>query len=153
VNYEIVSMNEKTVVGIIKKTTNRNMQAAADIGTTWQQFLDGIYTKIEGRTDHKAIGLYTDYEGDFTQPYQFMACCEVNLVTGITPPLLAKNIPAGKYAKFTTKGHYQQAVRELWQSIWQLPLERAYSCDFELYYNNSEDVNEQEIDIYVSIRG
>lgn len=151
-DYEIVSINEKIVVGIIKKTTNRNMQAVADIGAVWQQFLDGIYTKITGRTDTQAIGLYMDYEGDCTLPYTFMACCEVNRVMNVPLPLLTKKIPAGKYAKFTTRGHVQKAVSELWQKIWALPLERAYSCDFEVYHNNSEYENEQQIDIYIALR-
>jgi predicted transcriptional regulator YdeE len=151
-HYEIVSISEKTVVGIIKKTTNKNMQAVGDIGAVWQQFLVGVYGNITGRTDSQVIGLYTDYEGDCTLPYHFMACCEVNQTMNVSLPLLTKKIPAGKYAKFTTRGHAQKAVSELWQKIWELPLERAYSCDFEVYHNNSENENEQEIDIYVALR-
>jgi len=152
VKYEIVHVNEKMVEGLSKKTTNQNMQAVGDIGATWQQFLSGVYAQIERRVDGKTIGLYTDYEGDFTMPYNFMACCEVTSFNTVNAPLAARKIPAGKYAMFTTRGHYQQAVVELWQIIWSLNLERAYDCDFEVYHNNSEDMNDQVIDIYISLR-
>ena len=149
--YELVQVAEKTVVGLIRNTTNQNMQAVQDIGATWQEFLSGACAAIEERCDDKTIGLYTDYEGDFTRPYNFMACCEV-AAANINAPLAIRKIPAGKYAFFTTRGHCQQAVIELWKIIWSLNLERAYDCDFEVYHNNSPDMNEQVIDIYISLR-
>jgi predicted transcriptional regulator YdeE len=77
--YEIVELQDKKVGGLSKKTTNQNMQAVQDIASVWQQFIgNGIYAAIENKTDNTTIGLYTDYEEDFTKPYYFIACCEVS---------------------------------------------------------------------------
>ena len=77
-NYEIVEINEKIVIGISKETTNKDGQAVNDIGELWKKFMGkGIYNAIKGKKNDKTIGLYTDYQGDFTSPYSFVACCEV----------------------------------------------------------------------------
>lgn len=152
-NYEIVELKEKQVIGLVKKTTNKNMQAAKDISEIWNKFIsEGICNDIENKSNQQCIGLYTDYEGNYTKPYNFMACCEVSTVTDLNSPLYAKTISAGKYAKFSVRGHVQKAVMEAWNGIWQLNLDRKYDSDFEVYYNNSEDLNDQIIDIYISIK-
>lgn len=38
-NYEIVELEEMKVSGLSVRTTNENMQALADIGTTWQKLI------------------------------------------------------------------------------------------------------------------
>jgi predicted transcriptional regulator YdeE len=151
--YEIVELQEKKVVGLSKRTTNQDMQAVQDIALVWQQFIgNGDYAAIENKADNKIIGLYTDYEGDFTKPYLFIACCEVSGDSHCNNFLTEKTIPAGKYAKFSTRGHIQQAVAELWQAIWKMNLDRLYTYDFEVYHHNSDDLNDQMIDIYIAIR-
>ncbi|WP_432663857.1 GyrI-like domain-containing protein [Wukongibacter baidiensis] len=151
--YKIVEIKEKKMVGLLKKTTNENMQAAKDIGLLWEKFMaKGIYSGIENKVDRKTIGLYTDYEGDYTKPYNFMTCCEVDNITASHLHLTSKIISEGKYAKFTVRGHIQQAVIDAWKSIWCLDLDRRYDCDFEVYHNNTDDINNQIIDIYISIK-
>lgn len=151
-NYEIVELEEKKVVGIIKRTTNENMQSVKDIGEVWQKFIgEGVYSRIENKINNEGIGLYTDYEKDYSKPYNFMACCEVSSNDGISGELNWKIISGGKYAKFSVRGNAQKAVMEVWQAIWQLNLNRKYDCDFEVYHNNSEDMNDQIIDVYISI--
>ncbi len=148
--YEIVELEEKIVEGIGLKTTNENGKAMQDIGKMWQMFFaDGTYEKIENKTNKKAIGLYTDYEGDSTKPYYFMAGCEVEKksVKGEG----TKIIPKGKYAKFVITGDVKNSVGEAWGKIWNMDLDRKYSCDFEEYQNNSEDMQNQEIHIYVAL--
>ncbi|HBE80975.1 MAG TPA: hypothetical protein DDW65_24785 [Firmicutes bacterium] len=95
-----------------------------------------------------------DYEEVFTKPYHFIACCEVSgeSYCNCNNSLTEKTIPAGKYAKFSTRGHIQQAVTELWQAIWKMNLDRLYTCDFEEYHPNFKDSNDQTIDIYIAIR-
>ncbi|MCY6371693.1 GyrI-like domain-containing protein [Clostridium ganghwense] len=150
--YEIVELKEKQVVGIIKKTTNENMQAVKDIGELWQRFIaEEVYNNIENKVNQQGIGLYTNYEGDYTKPYSFMTCCEVSAVGDLKHPLIFKTINAGKYAKFSIRGHIQEAVMDVWEAIWALNLNRKYECDFEIYHNNSEDMTDQIIDIYISI--
>lgn len=151
--YKIVELKEKKVVGLLKRTTNENMQAAKDIGTLWEKFMtEDIYRDIENKIDTKTIGLYTDYEGDYTKPYNFMTCCKVRDIATSNSHLTSKIIKEGKYAKFTTCGHLQKAVIDVWKSIWTLDLNRRYDSDFEVYHNNSDDINNQIIDIYISIK-
>ena len=151
-NYEIVNLEEKQVVGLVKETTNNNNKAMKDIKTLWEEFLmKGHYQKIKNRKDNKSIGLYTDYQGDFSQPYNFLCCCEVNKNDSIEDLLVSKTIPSGKYAKFIINGDVQNSVGEFWTKLWQLDLDRKYSCDFEEYQNNTQDMQNQEIHIYISI--
>ncbi|KAK2301842.1 transcriptional regulator, partial [Clostridioides difficile] len=43
-NYEIVEINEKIVIGISKETTNKDGQAVNAIGELWKKFMGkGIY--------------------------------------------------------------------------------------------------------------
>lgn len=149
--YELVTLEKKVVVGKSIKTTNENGKSIKDIGAMWQQFIgEGIYASIKNKVDGKGIGLYTEYEGDCTKPYTFMCCCEVKKTDDIGN-LDVKTINAGKYAKFTVKGDMVQAVGEAWSEIWSMDLDRKYDSDFELYHNDSEDMNNQTIDIFISL--
>ncbi|MDF2989248.1 MAG: AraC family transcriptional regulator [Eubacterium sp.] len=152
-NYEVVQLGEKKVAGIQILTTNENGQAMADIGRVWGKFLQqGIYSSIPDKINSKSIGLYTDYEGDFTKPYNFVACCEIGQTEVLPDSMVMKTIPAGAYAKFIVTGQMQKAVGEFWSNLWSMELSRKYSCDFEEYQNNSEDVNNQEIHIYIALK-
>ncbi|UPA29335.1 GyrI-like domain-containing protein [Terrisporobacter glycolicus] len=151
-NYEIVNLKEKKVVGLVKETTNNNNKSVEDIKRLWEEFfIKGHYENIKNRKDNKSIGLYTDYQGDFTKPYNFFCCCEVNKIDSIEDPLVNKTIPRGKYAKFIINGDVQNSVGKFWIELWQMNLDRKYSCDFEEYQNNTEDMQNQEIHIYISI--
>ncbi|HCQ90907.1 MAG TPA: AraC family transcriptional regulator [Clostridium sp.] len=151
-NYEIVNIQEKIVAGIGVETTNKNMKAMTDIGMLWGKFIgEKIIDSIPMRVNEKAIGLYTEYEGDYTKPYKFYCAVEISGVIEEKDDIVTKVIPSGKYAKFTVKGHMQKAVGEAWGKIWNMDLDRKYNCDFEVYHNDSEDINNQTIDIYISL--
>ena len=147
--YEIIELQEKRVEGIGIKTSNENGKSVQDIGKLWQKFFaEGEYDKIEHKANQKTIGLYTDYEGDYTKPYYFMVGCEVEKES---QNRMMKIIPKGKYAKFVIKGDVQKSVGEAWGKIWQMDLKRKYTCDFEEYQNNSQDMQNQEIHIYIGL--
>lgn len=150
--YEIVELEEKIAQGIQIKTTNQDGKAMQDIGMTWQKlFANGIYEKIPNKVNGKTIGLYTEYEGDYTKPYTFIAGAEVSQEVQIGKELESIIIPKGKYAKFTIIGDVQNSVGQAWQEIWNMDLKRKYTCDFEEYQNNSEDMQKQEIHIYIAL--
>ena len=113
--------------------------------------MKGHYQNIENRKNNKAIGLYTDYQGDFSKPYNFICCCEVNKNDSIKEPLVSKTIPSGKYAKFIINGDVKNSVGKFWMKLWQMDLDRKYSCDFEEYQNNTQDMQNQEIHIYIAV--
>lgn len=148
--YEIVELEEKIVAGIGTRTTNEEGKSIQDIANVWQKlFAEGAYDKISNKQNHKTIGLYTEYEGDYTQPYYFMAGCEVS--KAFAKDIATKIIPKGRYAKFVITGDVQNSVGQAWAKIWNMDLQRKYSCDFEEYQNNSEDMQNQEIHIYIAI--
>ena len=150
--YEIVELEEKVVAGIKIKTTNKDGKAVQDIGITWQKlFADGIYEKMTNKVNSKTIGLYTEYEGDYTKPYTFIAGAEVSQELQIGEELKSIIVPKGKYAKFIITGDVQNSVGQAWQEIWNMDLKRKYTCDFEEYQNNSEDMKNQEIHIYIAL--
>ncbi len=151
--YEIVELEEKKVVGVKIKTTNQNGKSIEDIGMTWQKlFADGIYEKIQDKVNNKTIGLYTEYEGDYTKPYTFVAGAEVSEELENNKEIVTKIIPKGKYARFIITGDVQNSVGQAWQEIWSMDLKRKYNCDFEEYQNNSQDMQNQEIHIYIAIK-
>ena len=150
--YEIVELEEKVVTGIKIKTTNQDGKAIQDIGMTWQKlFANGIYEKIPNKVNGKTIGLYTEYEGDYTKPYTFIAGAEVSQEIQMSEEIESIMIPKGKYAKFIITGDVQNSVGKVWQEIWNMELKRKYTCDFEEYQNNSEDMLKQEIHIYIAL--
>lgn len=150
--FEIVELEERVVCGISIKTTNENGKSIKDIATMWQRFFaEGIYNKIENKKDNKTIGLYTDYEQDYTKPYSFMVCTQVNDKSKNIKECTFKIIPKGKYAKFVIVGDVQKSVGEAWGKIWNMDLKRKYTCDFEEYQNNSSDMQNQEIHIYIAL--
>lgn len=150
--FEIVELEERVVEGIIQNTTNENGKSMKDIAKMWQKFFsEGVYNKIENKINNKTIGLYTDYEGDCTMPYNFMVGCEVSKKSKKVEDRKTIVIPKGKYAKFVICGDVQKSVGEAWGKIWNMELKRNYICDFEEYQNNSEDMQKQEIYIYVGI--
>ena len=150
--YEMVELEEKVVAGIKIKTTNQNGKAMQDIGITWQKlFTDGLYENILNKVNNKTIGLYTEYEGDYTKPYTFMAGAEVSREVERGEEIESIIIPKGKYAKFVITGDVQNSVGQAWQEIWNMDLKRKYTCDFEEYQNNSEDMQKQEIHIYIAL--
>ncbi|MCT4631577.1 MAG: GyrI-like domain-containing protein [Firmicutes bacterium] len=150
-NYEIVFLEEKLVVGKSIVTSNEGGKAIGDIADLWQNFIgDGIFDGIKNKQSSTGIGLYTDYEGDFTKPYRFMCCTEI--LSFDNPDLELRKISAGKYAKFTVKGDVQIDIGKAWGEIWKMDLARKYSNDFEHYLYDSDDMKNQTVEIYIAIK-
>lgn len=147
-NYEIVNLEEKIVTGISTRTSNMDKDMSIKIGGLWGKFYgEGVYFSIENKVNDKAIGLYTNYEGDYMSNYDVVVCAEV---CKENPSLDNRIIPAGKYAKFIVKGHMQKAVSEFWGKLWKMDLPRKYSADFEEYQPGGTMEN-SEIHIYISL--
>ena len=150
-NYEIVTLKERVVQGKSIVTTNENAKAMNDIGKAWDEFInDGIYKGIEDKVNAQVMGLYYNYEDDMTGAYNFMACCEVETDQMVLNECVV--IPESKYAKFSFKGNMITDVVKVWEQIWTLPIERKYTFDFEVYHNDSTDMDNQTIDIYISLK-
>lgn len=148
--YEIVTLEEATVAGIAARTANHDPDMGMIIGSLWNRFFgEGTYTSIPGKTDQKALGIYTDYTNTEKGEYTVLTACRVQHVPE-DAHLTVKTIPAGKYARFIVRGHMHQAVAQAWQEIWQTDLPRAFTCDFEEYQDGN--MEQAEIHIYISLK-
>lgn len=145
-NYEIVNLEEKTVVGVSATTSNSNPKMGEIISGLWEKlYQGGVYETIKNKVNEYAIGLYSDYKDD---EYCVTAGNEVSKADNKN--LTVKIIPAGKYAKFSIHGHMERAVAEAWGEIWQMDLDRSFTGDFEEYLNS--DFDNADIDIYIALK-
>lgn len=155
-NYEIITLEEKTVAGLKIRTNNLSPDCGEKIGKLWKDFFEGgIYASLAGMTTHKTIGLYTNYAGDEKDDYDMYVCCQVKEEISQKPDIAVTKIPAGSYAKFIVKGNMVTAVQEFWTKLWELPLNRKFTCDFEEYQPQSSleyDPDHCEIHIYISLK-
>ena len=145
-NYEIMELKAKTVAGISAVTNFNSPDAPKTIGGLWEKFYGGMYESLEGKTNEKTIGLYTDYKED--GGYKVMVCSEVESDQQAVETFV---IPEGKYAKFVVKGNVVTAVQEFWQKLWEMKLDRTFACDFEEYQGGS-DMDNMEIHMYISVK-
>lgn len=145
-NYEIVNLEEKIVVGISAITSNDDPNMGKVIGGLWKKlYEDGINETIKNKVNEYSIGLYSDYEdNNYTVTVGNEVCKAEN--EGIT----IKKIPSGKYVKFFIEGNMQKAVAEAWNEICQMDLDRSYEADFEEYLNAGFD--NAKINIYISLK-
>jgi predicted transcriptional regulator YdeE len=145
-NYEIVNLDQKTMVGVSAITSNTNSQMGKIIGGLWEKlYQGGVNATIKNKINNYAIGLYSDYSND---KYCITTGNEVS--ESRNNELTVKIIPAGKYAKFSIHGHMQEAVAEAWAEIWKMDLNRSFTGDFEEYLNS--DWENADIDIYIALK-
>lgn len=130
-NYEIVELSEKVVAGFSVITSNSSPDMTSKIGALWQNLYKNPMA-VKNRSNGKSIGLYCDYGVPSKDDYTCLAGFEV-LSANENCGFAVKKIPAGKYAKFTIKGDIVKSVAESWNEIWNTPLDRLFTYDFEEY--------------------
>lgn len=144
--YKVVLLEEKVIVGLSAMTGNTDPDMGTIIGGLWNDFYQGgVNSIIKNKTNKYAIGLYSDYTSD-----QYCVTVGNEVSRAENPDLTMKIIPAGKYAKFSVRGHMEKAVAKSWGEIWQMDLDRSFTGDFEEYRN--DDINDCNIDIYIAIK-
>lgn len=156
----LIQEREFTVVGISARTTNaREMSDEGVIGKQWARFIrDGLLDTIPNRADSNLVAVYTDYESDHNGAYTFILGAKVSSAASVPSGMVAKRVPAGKYAVFTTeRGPVEKVIPESWAHINSLPKsapggDRTYQADFELYGPGAADPRNAQVDIYVGIR-
>ena len=140
------------IIGITVRTTNHNAQAAKDIGALWQKFMtEQIIHQIPNKVSEDIYSIYTEYEGDYLQPYTTLLGCAVNSLDNIPEGLTGMSFHGGFYEKFMAKGDLEQgAVLDAWSHIWQTATDRAYTADFEIYGSRASNPLDAEVDIFIS---
>lgn len=153
--YQIVELQEKKVIGLCARTSNSDPEMQKKIGGLWQNlFQSKVFFQIPHKVNAHSIGLYSDYEDD---GYDVTAGCEVSSAEELPEGTVCKTIPGGKYAEFVIRGDDVDAVGKLWGEIWQMPLDRTYTGDFEEYFESSSDEASQaskarEIHLYIAVK-
>ncbi len=150
---ETVNVEGFYIIGIAVRTTNENGQSAKDIGALWNKFIsEGIVDKIPNKVNTEIYSVYTDYEGDYMQPYTTILGCKVENLDNIPEGMVAKEIKGWKYAKFIAKGDLTKgAIYQEWSKIWNTDLERVYTSDFEIYGEKAQNPIDAEVEILVAI--
>lgn len=150
-DYEIVNLESKLVVGLSDNTGNSDPEMGNKIYRLWESFYkDGIYEKIGNKVNEKSYGIYSDYTGKEKSDYAVTVACEVENADSIPEKAIKKVIPAGKYAKFVVRGHYIDAVAEFWEKFMKMDIPHSFVCDFEEYKDCDE--NNSEINIYIGLK-
>lgn len=151
-NYEIVTLQEKTIVGITARTANTAPDMGAVIGGLWQQLFENeLFFSIADKANDFAVGLYSGYSGSAHEEYDITVGCEVTRAGELPEGMVKKVIPQGRYAEFVVFGDQVKAVSGAWAEIWALPLMRSFTGDFEEYV--STDANgDCEVHIYVALQ-
>lgn len=145
-NYEIVNLEQKTVIGVSAITGNADPKMGKVIQGLWEKlYQGGVNATIKNKINEYAIGLYSDYSND-----QYCVTAGNEVSKPENDELTVKTIPAGKYAKFSIHGHMEKAVAEAWGEIWKMDLNRSFTGDFEEYLNS--DWENADIDIYIALK-
>jgi predicted transcriptional regulator YdeE len=145
-NYEIVSLEQKTVVGVSAITSNNDLKMSEIIGGLWKDlYQNGVGASINNTLDEHAIGLYSDYAED-----KYCVTVGYAVSKAENGGLAVKTIPAGRYAKFSVHGHMVNAVAAAWGEIWKTDLNRSFTADFEEYLNG--DWENADIHIYIALK-
>lgn len=142
------------VIGISVRTTNENGQAAKDISMLWQKLMnENVLGNIPNKIDDVIYSIYTDYEKDFTKPYTTLLGCRVSSLDIVPEGMVGYSFDGGVYKKFTAKGDLSKgAVINEWNKIWTMDLNRAYTADFEIYGEKSQDIRNAEVDILIALK-
>ena len=146
IEYEVVALPERTVVGVSAVTGNQDPDMGRIIGDLWNRLYEGgVYNQIPNKKNGYSIGLYSDYQED---QYCVTVGCEVTKEGN--EELSKKVLPAGKYAKFSIHGNVVTAVQEAWTEIWKMDLPRSFTGDYEEYI--SSEMEQAEINIYIALK-
>lgn len=147
-------INGFKIIGIATRTTNQNNQSQQDLGQLWGQFYtDHVFDKIPYKVSGNILTIYTDYKSDFTDEYTTIIDVPVSTLDDIPDGLIGREFEAGNFKKFMAKGEMPHAVVKTWSRIWQKDkeLNRKYAYDFEVYGEKSQNGENSEVEIYVSI--
>lgn len=141
------------VIGIAVRTSNADGAGIRDIGNLWKRFMEeNILAAIPDKADNTVYSVYTDYEGDYTQPYTTILGCRVNSLDEIPEGMVGKSIQGGDYVLFSAKGDLSQGVvGDKWMEIWQSDLKRSYRADFEVYGEKAANALDAEVDIWIGV--
>jgi predicted transcriptional regulator YdeE len=159
-NPKVVQQSGFTMVGMAVRTSNaKEMTADGLIGKQWARVMqEAVLAKIPNKADKSIVAVYTEYASDHNGDYTYVLGARVTSDADVPAGMVAKKIPAGRYAVFTSeKGPPAKVVPETWMRINSLPKtavggDRMYRADFEIYDERAADPQSAVVDVYVGIK-
>jgi predicted transcriptional regulator YdeE len=154
-SWDTTTLDEFPVIGIAARTSNaQETTKDAAIPRQWDRLMkEGLLARIPNKNGQAVVALYTDYESDKDGAYTFILGARVSAAATIPEGMVARTVPAGRYAVFTSdRGPVARVVYETWKRIWAAPLVRAYRTDFELYDERAADPGDSRMSVYVGVR-
>jgi predicted transcriptional regulator YdeE len=159
-NPRAVQQEGFTVVGIAVRTSNAEQATPAQpIGKQWERlFKEGVLGAIPNKADGNIVAVYSDYASDKDGQYTYLLGARVTKVESVPEGMVVKNVPAGRYAVFTSeRGQVQKVVVDMWRRVWETPKsalggDRAYKTDFEVYDQRAQNPADAVVDLYIGIR-
>lgn len=142
------------IIGIAVNTTNKNMQAMTDIGLLWQRFQqENVFDKIPEKLSTDIYEVFTDYEGNYENPYRTIIGCIVSNEANPPIGMVEKIIPEQQYRVYSVKGKLPAAIGQAWTDIWNddQNLKRTYIADFDVYGAKAFDPDQAELEIFVGV--
>ncbi|MCP8351954.1 GyrI-like domain-containing protein [Candidatus Synchoanobacter obligatus] len=158
---DIITLSPITVIGPAIRTSNElEATAGGQISSLYEKFMaDNMSEKIDEKSDHRIIALYTDYDSDEAGEYTYAIGHQVIDPEDMPSDCEIFDIPGGRYLRYPSqRGPINQVLPLVWQEIWaktqagELGVTRAFQTDFE--FHNYEDPlsAEVQVDIYLSIK-
>ena len=145
--YEVVNLDERMVVGDKTRTSNTDPACSDIIAALWETYMRSPLWQqfLQSGQNAPCYGLYTNYSEDGNSYDAAVGCACVDHPADLTEI----RIPAGKYAKFHFHGDVRAIPYNAWSEIWKMTLPRAFGVDFEAYTNFADGA--ADIDIYVGL--
>lgn len=150
-DYILTHFAEFNFVG--KSIHTSNATAETDITALWKQFDKENWLEAVGhKSGDRIIGLYYNYEGDFTKPYSFAIGCRVEDIDEVPEGLIALKIPASNYAEFIARGKMPDCIIDTWVDIWNSDIDRSYTFDLEVYPAEPFDPENASVKIFIATK-
>ena len=152
---DIVDEAEFVVIGIAARTSNaREMTTEAIIGKQWGRFLqEYLLGQLPNKVDSAIVAVYTDYARDQDGEYTFVIGARVKAGAETPAGMVAKIVPAGRYAVFLSeRGPVGEVVRKTWQRVWAAGIDRSYRADYEVYDERAADPENAVVEVRVGVK-
>jgi predicted transcriptional regulator YdeE len=150
--FERVNLPEFFVAGIAVNTINQDGRSEKDIGDLWTRFTtENMAQEIDGKVSDDIYCVYTDYESDHTGWYTAVLGCRVDNADNLPGSFFTALIPSGDYHIYIPQGKFPESVASAWRQIWQTPIDRKYSADYDRYKAGARSFEETEVEVYLAV--
>lgn len=150
--FERVKLPEFFVVGIAVTTTNQDGQSQKDIGDLWTRFTTGNFgDQIAAKLSDDIYCVYTDYESDHTGRYTAVLGYRVKDTDRVIDDFFTAFVPTGDFYIYKPEGTFPDSVANTWKEIWQSPIARKYSADYDRYKAGAKSFEDTKVEVYLSV--